>query len=460
MFFDNNTNAVDVIPSILAALNLVLLLFLLIKLKSGKAEDYTARFDTLLQESKRLEQAVREELKTGREENNSRMKENREELSAAVNKQREEQTGVLNKQRDELGQQISQLRSEFSQAQTAFRTEISTNQKDLAANMERKQESLILSTEKKLEEMRATVDEKLQKTLNERISQSFQLVSKQLESVQNGLGEMKNLATDVSGLKKVLSNVKVRGTFGEIQLGALLEQMLSPEQYATNVKTRKSGNEMVEFAVKLPGRETMDKPVYLPIDAKFPKDIYEQFTDAYDAGDAALILSTSKQLEATIRKMARDIHDKYIDPPFTTDFAILFLPFENIYAEIIRRTELMESLQRDLKIIVTGPTTLGAILNSLQMGFKTLAIQKRSSEVWQILNVVKKEFGNFGTLLDKVQDNLRKAGDGLEQVRGVRTRAIERSLSKVESLPADEEALLKPLTLGEELNEIVSGNNE
>jgi len=460
LFSDNNTNAVDVILSILAALNLVLLFFLLIKLKSGKTEDYTARFDTLLQESKRLEQAVREELKTGREESNSRMKENREELSAAVNKQREELTGVLNKQRDELGQQISQLRSELSQAQTAFRTEISTNQKDLAANMERKQESLILSTEKKLEEMRATVDEKLQKTLNERISQSFQLVSKQLESVQNGLGEMKNLATDVSGLKKVLSNVKVRGTFGEIQLGALLEQMLSPEQYATNVKTRKSGNEVVEFAVKLPGRETMDKPVYLPIDAKFPKDIYEQFTDAYDAGDAALILSTSKQLEATIRKMARDIHDKYIDPPFTTDFAILFLPFENIYAEIIRRTELMESLQRDLKIIVTGPTTLGAILNSLQMGFKTLAIQKRSSEVWQILNVVKKEFGNFGTLLDKVQDNLRKAGDGLEQVRGVRTRAIERSLSKVESLPADEEALLKPLTLGEELNEIVSGNNE
>jgi DNA recombination protein RmuC len=430
----------EILISILAALNLVLLLFLLIK---------APRFDTLLQETKRIEQSVREELKTAREENNSRMKENREEL-----------TNILNKQRDELGQQITRLRSELAQAQTTFRTEISTNQKDLATNMERKQESLLLSTEKKLEEMRATVDEKLQKTLNERISQSFQLVSNQLESVQKGLGEMQNLATDVSGLKKVLSNVKVRGTFGEVQLGALLEQMLSPEQYETNVKTRKSGNEVVEYAVKLPGKGTKDKPVYLPIDAKFPKDVYEQFTDAYDAGDATLIISTSKQLEATIKKMAKDIHDKYIDPPFTTDFAILFLPFENIYAEIIRRTELMEYLQRDLKIIVTGPTTLGAILNSLQMGFKTLAIQKRSGEVWQILNVVKKEFGNFGKLLDKVQVNLRKAGDDLEQVRGVRTRAIERSLSKVESLPADEEALLTPLGFGEEPNETASDTNE
>jgi len=429
---------VDILLSTIAILNLVLLIFILIRQKAAKPDDYAVRFEALMQESKRLEQAVREEFKFNREESNNRLKENR----------------------DELSQHITQLRTELTQAQIAFRAEISTNQKDLAAQMERRQENLLLSTEKKLEEMRATVDEKLQKTLNERISQSFQLVSKQLESVQKGLGEMQNLATDVSGLKKVLSNVKIRGTFGEVQLGALLEQMLSPEQYATNVKTRRSGNEVVEFAVKLPGREIKDKPVYLPIDAKFPKDIYEQFTDAYDAGDVARIATTSKQLEATIKKMAKDIHDKYIDPPFTTDFAILFLPFENIYAEIIRRTELMDFLQRDLKIIVTGPTTLGAILNSLQMGFKTLAIQKRSGEVWQILNVVKKEFGNFGLLLDKVQDNLRKAGDGLEQVRGVRTRAIERSLSKVESLPADEEALLAPLNLSEELNEIVSDTNE
>jgi len=441
----------EIIIILLTALNLLLLLFLLMKQKSGKAEDYSARFDTLLQENKRLEQAIREELRTNREENNSRMKENREELSATINRQREELTGVLNKQRDELGQQMSQLRSELAQAQTAFRTEISTNQKDLTTKMEHKQDNLILSTEKKLDEMRATVDEKLQKTLNERISQSFQLVSKQLESVQKGLGEMQNLATDVSGLKKVLSNVKVRGTFGEVQLGALLEQMLSPEQYDTNVKTSRSGNDFVEFAVKLPGKEIKDKPVYLPIDAKFPKDIYEQFTDAYDSGDTVQVSATSKQLEATIKKMAKDVHDKYIDPPFTTDFAILFLPFENIYAEIIRRTELMEYLQRELKVIVTGPTTLGAILNSLQMGFKTLAIQKRSSEVWQILGAVKTEFDKFGGMLDKVQDNLRKAGDDLEKVRGVRTRAIQRSLKHIEVLPPDQsQNLLPPLSIGDE----------
>jgi len=429
---------VEILLIILAVLNLIFLLLLLIRQKASKTDDYAARFDALMQESGKLDKSVREELKFGREESNNRMRENREELS----------------------RHLSQLRKEMTEAQLNFRTEISANQKDLATQMERRQENMLLSTEKKLEEMRATVDEKLQKTLNERISQSFQLVSKQLESVQKGLGEMQNLATDVSGLKKVLSNVKIRGTFGEVQLGALLEQMLSPEQYDTNVKTRRSGSEVVEFAVKLPGREIKDKPVYLPIDAKFPKDVYEQFTDAYDSGDLARTAATSKQLEATIKKMAKDIHDKYIDPPYTTDFAILFLPFENIYAEIIRRTDLMDYLQRDLKIIVTGPTTLGAILNSLQMGFKTLAIQKRSSEVWQILNVVKKEFGNFGTLLDKVQDNLRKAGDGLEQVRGVRTRAIERSLSKVESLGADEEALLTPLNIEEDLNEITADTNE
>lgn len=438
----------EILISVLAIINLFILIFLLIKTNSGKT------VDSLMQENKRLEQAIREELKTNREENNNRMKENREELSATVNRQREELTGILNKQRDELGQQMSQLRSELGQAQIAFRTEISANQKELTAKMEHKQDSLILSTEKKLDEMRATVDEKLQKTLNERISQSFQLVSKQLESVQKGLGEMQNLATDVSGLKKVLSNVKVRGTFGEVQLGALLEQMLSPEQYETNVKTSRSGNDFVEFAIKLPGKEIKDKPVYLPIDAKFPKDVYEQFTDAFDSGDTIQIASTSRQLENTIKKMARDIHDKYIDPPFTTDFAILFLPFENIYAEIIRRTELMEYLQRELKVIVTGPTTLGAILNSLQMGFKTLAIQKRSSEVWQILGAVKTEFEKFGGMLDKVQDNLRKAGDDLEKVRGVRTRAIQRSLRHIEALPSDQgQPLLTPLSINDEPND-------
>jgi DNA recombination protein RmuC len=427
----------DTLLLLLLSFNLILLLLLVFRPKkaSGDAE-------RILEELRKIGPELREELKTGREESNSRFKENREELAAGINKQREEIT-----------QQLNQFRTEFTQAQTAFRTEISTNQKDLAANMERKQENLIQSTEKKLEEMRATVDEKLQKTLNERISQSFQLVSKQLESVQNGLGEMKNLATDVSGLKKVLSNVKVRGTFGEVQLGALLEQMLSPEQYDTNVRTKRSSGDVVEFAIKLPGKDSNDTPVYLPIDAKFPKDAYEQFSDACDNADQVLMASTSKQLEAVIKKMAKDIHDKYIDPPYTTDFAILFLPFESIYAEIIRRTELMEYLQRELKVIVTGPTTLGAILNSLQMGFKTLAIQKRSSEVWQVLGAVKTEFGKFGQLLDKVHNNLQQAGNNLDQIRGTRTKVITRKLREVESLPADQSALILPMIGLDDLNE-------
>lgn len=233
------------------------------------------------------------------------------------------------------------------------------------------------------------VEEKLQKTLNERIGQSFEIVRSQLENVQKGLGEMKGLAQDVGGLKKVLSNVKTRGTFGEVQLGALLDQMLSPEQYEANVKTKKNATEFVEFAIKLPGKENNNDTVYLPVDAKFPKDVYEQYQDAYEAGDAALIETSSRQLEITIKKMAKDIHDKYVDPPFTTDFAIMFLPFENIYAEVIRRTALVKMLQKDWKIVVTGPTTLGAILNSLQMGFRTLAIQKRTSEVWNVLGAVK-----------------------------------------------------------------------
>jgi len=311
-------------------------------------------------------------------------------------------------------------------------------QRDKFDDMGKKQEALVKSTEKRLDDMRLMVEEKLQKTLNERIGQSFELVRTQLENVQKGLGEMKNLAEDVGGLKKVLGNVKTRGTFGEVQLGALLEQMLSPEQYTANVKTKKNATEFVEYAIKLPGKDNGKDVVYLPVDAKFPKDVYEQYVDAYEAGDAALIDATSKQLETTVKKMAKDIHDKYIEPPFTTDFAIMFLPFENIYAEVIRRTALIETLQRDYKTVVTGPTTLGAILNSLQMGFRTLAIQKRTSEVWNVLGAVKTEFGKFGGLLEKVQKNLQSAGDQLEEVMGKRTRAIERKLRQVEALPMEE----------------------
>ena len=355
----------------------------------------------------------------------------------------------MKENREEMARNMRELRTELNQAlslstqqmqTTLHRNLMTTNemQREKFEAMNRQQDILVKSTEKRLDDMRLMVEEKLQKTLNERIGQSFELVRSQLENVQRGLGEMKTLAEDVGGLKKVLGNVKTRGTFGEIQLGALLEQMLSPEQYEANVKTRKNATEFVEFAIKLPGKDNGKEVVYLPIDAKFPKDVYEQYIDAYEAGDATLMESTSRQLEITIKRMAKDIREKYVEPPFTTDFAIMFLPFENIYAEVIRRTALVETLQKDFKIVVTGPTTLGAILNSLQMGFRTLAIQKRTSEVWSILGAVKTEFGKFGGMLEKVQKNLQNAGDQLEEVMGKRTRAIERKLRQVEALPTEE----------------------
>lgn len=351
----------------------------------------------------------------------------------------------MQENREELSRSIRELRMEMAQAMHQNMLTTGEMQKQRFQSMAHQQEQLIQSTEKRLDEMRVMVEEKLQRTLNERIAQSFEVVRSQLESVQKGLGEMKSLAQDVGGLKKVLTNVKMRGTFGELQLSALLEQMMSPEQYAANVKTKRNSTEFVEFAIKLPGKDDSNDPIYLPIDAKFPKDVYEQYYDAFESGDPLRIEVSSKQLEATIKKMAKDIHDKYIDPPFTTDFAIMFLPFESIYAEVIRRTSLIDTLQREYKVVVTGPTTLGAILNSLQMGFRTLAIQKRTSEVWTILGAVKTEFGKFGGLLEKVHKNLQTAGDQLEEVMGKRTRAIERKLRQVEQLPHEESRKVLPL---------------
>ena len=373
------------------------------------------------------------------------LKNNRKQSAALETMIRQE----MKENREEMARNLRELRTELNQTlnlstqqmqNTLHRNLMTTNEmmREKFDTMNRQQDILVKSTEKRLDDMRVMVEEKLQKTLNERIGQSFELVRTQLENVQKGLGEMKSLAEDVGGLKKVLGNVKTRGTFGEVQLAALLEQMLSPEQYETNVKTRKNATEFVEFAIKLPGKDGSKEPVYLPIDAKFPKDVYEQYIDAYEEGDTALIESTSRQLETTIKRMAKDIHDKYIEPPYTTDFAIMFLPFENIYAEVIRRTALVETLQKEFKIVVTGPTTLGAILNSLQMGFRTLAIQKRTGEVWSVLGAVKTEFGKFGGMLEKVQKNLQSAGDHLEEVMGKRTRAIERKLRQVEALPAEE----------------------
>ena len=375
----------------------------------------------------------------------------REELSRVIREQ-------LTENRMELSSRVEELRKEVAGNQalqlqqiqeTLNRNLLTTNelQREKLEAMTRQQEQLVKSTEKRLDDMRLMVEEKLQKTLNERIGQSFELVRTQLENVQQGLGEMKNLAQDVGGLKRVLTNVKTRGTFGEVQLGALLEQMLSPEQYEANVKTKKKGTEFVEFAVKLPGKDDGLECVYLPIDAKFPKDAYEQYLDAYESGNIEQINTTSRQLETIVKKMARDIRDKYLDPPYTTDFGIMFLPFENIYAEVIRRTALVEQLQREFRVIVTGPTTLGAILNSLQMGFRTLAIEKRSSEVWTVLAAVKTEFGKFGGMLEKVQKNLETAGSQLDEVIGKRTRAIERKLRNIQELPSEQSSTI--LSLGD-----------
>lgn len=301
---------------------------------------------------------------------------------------------------------------------------------------------------KQLDKMRQTVDEKLQKTLEDRIGQSFKLVSERLEQVYKSLGEMQNLATGVGDLKKVLSNVKTRGILGEIQLGSILEQILPPEQYATNVATKKGSTNFVEYAVILPG--TDDDTVYLPIDAKFPSDAYSNLMDAYDLADTAKIQEASLTLERRIKSFAKDIADKYISPPETTDFAIMFLPTEGLYAEVLRRN-LAEVLQRDYKVVVAGPMNMAALLNSLQMGFKTLAIQKRSGEVWNVLGAVKTEFTKFEDVLKMAQKRLEQANNELDQLVGTRTRVIQRKLKDVQSLPETETNLLLSVSTDDEV---------
>ena len=361
----------------------------------------------------RIEKNFREDFRLNREESRLVARDNREELAASMRAFQESfERGIAS---------FNQLQKEKFEA------------------LDRRQQEWVNHAEKRLEEIRQTVDEKLQQTLNERISQSFRLVNEQLVNVQKGLGEMQSLAQDVGGLKRVLSNVKTRGNIGEIQLSMLLEQLLAPEQYEANVHTRKGSDAVVEFAVKLPGKDDARAFVYLPIDAKFPKDVYEQLLDAYDAADPQQIEVAGKQLEATIKKMAKDISEKYLAPPATTDFGIMFLPFEGIYAEVVRRASLLEELQRTYKVVVTGPTTLAAILNSLQMGFRTLAIQKHSGEVWTILGAVKKEFEKMGGMLEKAQRNLQTATGQIDEVLGTRTRAIQRRLKDVDTL-SDREA--------------------
>lgn len=400
---------------ILNLFGLIALLYLISKSQSNN--NYQPQLDQIQQSLQRFEGILREEFRANREETAKLTTDNRNELS------------------NSLKTALNEFRTTFEKSVNDF----NQLQKDKFSNLEERQTKLVESTEKRLDQMRETVDEKLSKTLSERLGQSFETVGNQLKAVQEGLGEMKNLAQDVGGLKKVLSNVKTRGGVGEIQLEMLLEQILAPDQYQANVATKSGSREIVEFAIKLPGKDdSSDSPLWLPIDAKFPQDAYEHLLNAYDTADSKTIDAAAKNFDNAVKSMAKDIRDKYLDPPNTTDFGIMFLPFESVYAEVVRKASLLEDLQRNYKVIVTGPTTLAAILNSLQMGFRTLALQKRSSEVWQVLGAVKTEFQKFGGMLSKAQNNIQTGLGQLDQVMGTRTKAIERTLKKVESLSETE----------------------
>jgi DNA recombination protein RmuC len=356
-------------------------------------------------------------------------------LKAEINNLSTENRQTARETKEDLSHTFSDFRETFEQNINL----LNSLQREKLDLVDKKQQYLVENTEKRLEEIKQIVDEKLQKTLDDRLNQSFKMVSDYLENVQKGLGEMNALAQDVGNLKRILSNVNTHGSLGELQLGMLLEQLLAPDQYQTNVRIRKDSEATAEFAIKLPGKDKLLPHIYLPVDAKFPKEVYEQLQRAYDLGDQHLIELYGKLMETTIRKMAKDIHDNYLNPPYTTDFGIMFLPFEGIYAEVVRRSQLLEDLQRNFNVIVTGPTTFAAILNSLQVGFRTLSIQKYSSEVWTVLGAVKKEFEKVSGMLEKAHRNIRMAGGQIEEVLGTHTRVIQRKLQDVDTL-TDEEA--------------------
>jgi DNA recombination protein RmuC len=365
----------------------------------------------------------------------------------ALLRQSAEATRTQNAQIDALAQQLIQLRGSMGDTLTRQLQDMSeANARRLAeirTTLDAQLQQLQLSNAAKLDEMRATVDEKLQSTLQTRLGESFKQVADRLEQVHKGLGEMQALAQGVGDLKHLLSNVKTRGMFGEAQLGALLEQVMAPDQYATQVATRPGSRHVVDFAIRLPGRGDDGEPCWLPIDAKFPNEDYERLLDAQQRADAEGVELAARGLEQRIKLEAKSLADKYVEPPHTTDFAILFLPTEGLYAEVLRRPGLMEVLQREYRVTLAGPTTLMAMLNSLQMGFRTLALEKRSSEVWQVLGAVKTEFGKFGDVLAKVKTQTQTVLNSLESAE-VRSRALGRALRSVEALPEDASKSLLP----------------
>jgi DNA recombination protein RmuC len=388
---------------------LVVAITLLLARRSASAESAVAgKIELLEHAQERSERMLREEMARSREES-----------ATAAKTQREELTKSLEGVRSIVDSRLKQLQEDNS---------------------------------KQIDKMRATVDEKLQDTLEKRLGESFKLVSDRLEQVHQGLGAMQQLASDVGGLQRVLTNVKTRGGWSEWQLGVLLEEMLTPEQFSKNMKTRDETDERVEFAIKLPGDEN-GAPVWLPIDAKFPMEHYQRLTVAQESGDSAAVEGAMKTLETQLKRCAKDICEKYINPPKTTDFALLFLPSEGLYAEAIRRVGLVQNVQRDCRVTFVGPTTLAALLNSLQMGFRTLAIQRRSGEVWNLLAAVKTEFGKFGEALTKVKDKLDQASSDMDKV-AIRSRAITKQLNKVEELPSNPQPMLRDLLPGESEREL------
>ena len=469
-----------ILVSILVIL-MLLNLYLLWKRGTNDPGDLEQTVRELSANTERIENALKAEFLANRGEGAQQARHLREELASMLILLRQSvevkldqfQAAITthNKEdRKELRENLTIFKNELNQAlkdfsyrqQEQFSGLKETQQLQHTANaeklgvmngtIERSLKALQDDNAAKLEKMRETVDEKLQKTLETRLSQSFEQVSKNLESVQKGLGEMQQLATGVGDLKRVLTNVKTRGVLGEYQLENLLEQLLTPDQYAKNVKTKNGSNANVEFAIKLPGREVAGGHIWLPVDAKFPKEDFELLTDAYEQGNTQEIEMHRKAFIKGIRKCAADIGDKYLDPPNTTDFGILFLPFESLYAEVLRVPGLFDSIQRECRITITGPTTLSALLSSLQMGFRTLAVSKRSGEVWDLLGAVKTELGTFGGILEKTHKKLQEASNVIEDA-GRQSRKIERKLKNVQQLPAGNDlALLNnlPDTIGED----------
>jgi len=428
-----NITLLFVIIIFLLIVNIVLTLIKKNQDRFDELKEKIIQSDTALS---KIDPLIRDEFGRNREESQRSFKENREELNQSFKLLGD----TLTKTVAELSNAQKGQFELFSNRQEQIRKDSEANLKEIREIVEKRLQTLQEENSKKLEEMRKVVDEKLQETVEKRFNESFKLINERLEQVHKGLGEMQSLASGVGDLKKVLTNVKTRGNLGEIQLGAILEQILSPEQYEQNAVVRENSSERVEYVVKLPGKNDDEKSLLLPIDSKFPNEDYQRLLDAYEnvtdlnPRDREAV---AKQFENSVKKSAKDIRDKYINPPVTTDFAILFVPTEGLYAEILRRTGLFETLQREYKITVVGPTNLVAFLSSLQMGFKTLQIEKRSSEVWNVLGAVKTEFNKFGAVLEKTKTKLQQAANDIDQV-GIRSRALERKLRTVHELPQEQ----------------------